>query len=178
MIDRITFVCETCGKTKTLELKELENRPIPVNWMRDEHPQASYSLDWCSGECREKFKRTHPLLLSGGVSQGPHIIPVSMKDISNDLLRSMFSSASQARSEAIVELSKEFGVSPDLVSEFGFHLQNTSCPRCKAGPGEYCKVLEGDETTTCPFHEEEELKGVTHKERLLVAKKTWKSQLQ
>lgn len=178
MIDRLTFVCETCGKTKTLELKDLEDRSIPVNWIRDEHPQAGYSLDWCSKTCRDKFVRTHPLLSSGGVSQSPRILPVTMKDISQEFLRSMFSSASQARNEAIEELSKEFDVSPELVADFGFHLQNTSCPRCKAGPGEHCKVLEGDETITCPFHNDEELKSVTHKERISVAKKTWKSQLQ
>lgn len=181
MIDSMTFVCEQCGKTKALGLKELEARPIPVNWIRDEHPSAGYSLDWCSKTCREKFLRTHPLLASGGASPSPHtsrIIPVQMSDISHEFMRSLFSSATQARNDAIKELADEFDVSPELVAEFGFHLQNTVCPKCKAGPGEHCKVMEGDETATCPFHNEEELKAVTHPERIETAKKTWKKQLQ
>jgi hypothetical protein len=106
------------------------------------------------------------------------MIPLTAGELTNELLRSIFGSAQQARQEALTEMSREFGVPVELVPEFGFHLQNTTCPKCKVGPGELCKVLIGDDVQTCPYHQEEELREVAHRERVQAAKKTWKAQIQ
>jgi hypothetical protein len=178
MITKITYRCQTCCKERTAELSEDSPNVIPQYWIRDEFVDAGYSLDFCSPLCRDKFRRIHPTL---GFSppprnQSPRIIPVQI-DPSN-YIRAIFESAQQAKNEAIVQLAEEFGVPAETVSEFGFYLQTLSCPKCGAQSGEACKVLAGDETTVCPYHDQEELKAVVHKERLDAAKKSWKSRLQ
>lgn len=178
MIDRISFACDSCGKTKLLEYSEAESCEIPSGWSRDEFVDAGYALDFCSKDCREKFRKKHPCLHRVPERRGPQIIPLTATDLTNELLRSIFGSAQQARQNALNEMSREFGVPVELVPEFGFHLQNTTCPKCKATAGEICRVVEGDDVQSCPYHQEEELKAVAHRERVQAAKKSWKAQIQ
>jgi hypothetical protein len=175
MIVKITYRCETCGKERVVEPSENSSRIIPKDWRRDEHVSAGYSLDFCSELCREKYVRMHTPL---GISppKGPKVLPIQLDG--DNLLRSMFESAQHARDEAVTQLASEFGVPPETVPEFGFHLQTIACPRCGAGSGEACKVMEGDATTACPVHGQEELKSCVHKERISAAKKSWGSKFQ
>jgi hypothetical protein len=181
MIDRMGFSCETCGKTKVMERKDFEAGVlIPEGWRRDEHPEPGYALDFCSEKCYESYKRTHLCFSSPPIAKArsTKVIPVTSQHLGGELLRSLFEDSAKAREEAIEQMAKDFGVPAELVAEFGYHLQATSCPKCQAGAGELCKIQEDDETLTCPFHGTEELKEVAHKERIHAAKRSWKHKQQ
>lgn len=175
MILKITYRCQNCMKERAIELSEDSSSLIPDTWLRDE-VSGGYALDFCSGLCRDKFRRMHPSFAGSAVPL--RVAPIKFATLGHDLLQSIFTSSEQAMRDATDQLSQEFGVPPEIVPEFGFHLQTILCPKCGAKKGEPCRIMEGDETTVCPVHETEELKLSVHRERVVAARKTWKAKMQ